>query len=183
MTVRKIFGKSLGPFCENLIRVLRSLFDDRKYIFEKRIRHFGMKQIAHRINKIQRRLSTCQRLIDSFRMQCRLESVFIAGSTHRVKPSGHHFGITEFAARRDFRTSRRRVPSRFRPFDLGFLSHWIASLLSIKSTNSIIEQKEKIFVGLLPYLISCVKWSSQESQKGEAPLAPSLNPPPSAALR
>src|SRR5690606_30189320 len=39
---------------------------------------------------------------------------------------GHHFRIAMLAAGRNFRAARRRVPGKFRPFDVGFGRHHLS---------------------------------------------------------
>ena len=92
---------------------------DLRDSFSVAVRHAGLKQIAHRVDKDQLGRSPGEWLGQLLGNNSKIETLLVWMSFHAAKPLSESLGIAMLAARTDFRAATDGIPGGIGPFDLG----------------------------------------------------------------
>ncbi len=94
----EIGGKPVCPFGQNLKRMVRAMLNDIENLIDVVVPYCFVKQVGHRIDKINCGLLPSHGLVKAIRENCELKSILIARSPHGLKAISYGFRIAVLAA-------------------------------------------------------------------------------------
>jgi hypothetical protein len=104
---------------------------DPNYIFDIGIGNFGLKEIAHAIDKNCTRPGPLERLRQFRRHQAEIKSLFVGVALNSAKSLSESLGVAVFAAGANLGATAERIPSSVRPFDFGVIAHRLVRVLRL----------------------------------------------------